>query len=66
MPKAVGAERLERNEWDTIWDDRVLKRAFEISGGIPKLSLVETNSVVPDDLKRTRVSMTTKPSTSRG
>ena len=56
--KAAGADRLVRNDLETIWDDRVLKRAFEISGGIPKLSLIEANTAVPDDLKRRLVSMT--------
>jgi uncharacterized protein (DUF362 family) len=57
--KAAGADRLVRNDLETIWDDRVLKRAFEISGGIPKLRLIEANTAVPDDLKRRLVTMTT-------
>lgn len=59
MAKAAGAERLVRNDLETIWDDRVLARAFQISGGIPALNLVEANSAVPEDLKRRLAVMTT-------
>jgi hypothetical protein len=62
VAKAAGAERLERNDLDTIWDDRVLKRAFELAGGIPSLSLIEANSALPEDLKRKLAAMTAKPS----
>jgi uncharacterized protein (DUF362 family) len=59
MGQAFGADRLVRNDLDTIWDDRVLKRAFEISGGIPTLDLAEANSALPGDLKTRLVRMTT-------
>jgi uncharacterized protein (DUF362 family) len=58
ITKAAGAERLVRNDLETIWDDRVLKRAFEISGGIPKVSLIEANTAVPEDLKQRLAAMT--------
>ncbi len=61
MGQAMGAERLERNDLDTIWDDRVLKRAFEIEGGIPALDLKEANAALPSDVKRKLAAMTTKP-----
>ncbi len=66
MAQAAGAERLVRNDLETIWDDRVLRRAFEISGGIPRLSLIEANRALPDDLKRKLAAMTTKSGASRG
>ena len=59
MGQAFGAERPVRNDLDTIWDDRVLKRAFEISGGIPTPDLAQANSALPDDLKKRLVERTT-------
>ena len=59
MAQAFGAERLLRNDLDAIWDDRVLKRAFQIAGGIPTLDLVKVNSALPDDLKGRLAAMTT-------
>jgi uncharacterized protein (DUF362 family) len=59
ITKAAGADRLERHDLDTIWDDRVLKRAFEISGGIPKVDLIQANAALPDDLKQRLAAMTT-------
>ncbi len=64
--QAIGAERLERNDLNTIWDDRVLKRAFEIEGGIPRLDLVEANTALSSELKRKLAAMTTKPVPSPG
>jgi uncharacterized protein (DUF362 family) len=58
ITKAAGAERLVRHDLETIWDDRVLRRAFEISGGIPKVSLIQANPAVPEDLKRRLAEMT--------
>jgi uncharacterized protein (DUF362 family) len=65
MAKAVGAERLVRNDLETIWDDRVLRRAFAISGGIPSVSLVEANASVPEDLRGRLAAMTTPPPAGR-
>ena len=59
--KAVGAERLVRNDLETIWDDRVLRRSFEIAGGIPEVNLIEANSAIPPDLKQRLAAMTTQP-----
>lgn len=61
MREAFGAEKLERNDLETIWDDRVLRRAFQISGGIPRVRLVEANTGVPKDLRRTLAAMTALP-----
>jgi hypothetical protein len=46
----LGSEKLTRNDLDSIWDDRVLNRAYEIFGGIPQLSLFNVNDTVPDDI----------------
>jgi uncharacterized protein (DUF362 family) len=56
--QAFGAERLVRNDLDSIWDDRVLKRAFEIGGGVPALDLAQANAALPDDLEKRLAEMT--------
>jgi len=52
------AQTLERYDLDTIWDDRVLGRAFEISGGVPPLELAAIDASVPDAV-RTRLNAAT-------
>ena len=44
---AFTAERLERYDMDTVWQDRVLRRGFEISGGVPRIEFVPEASSVP-------------------
>jgi hypothetical protein len=56
---ALQAERLKRNDILSIWDDRVLNRAYEIFGGIPQLSLLNVNDTVPDDILRALKEMVT-------
>jgi uncharacterized protein (DUF362 family) len=56
---ALQAERLIRNDILSIWDDRVLNRAYEIFGGIPQLSLLNVNDTVPDDILRALKEMVT-------
>jgi uncharacterized protein (DUF362 family) len=58
---ALSAEPLARNDLSTIWDDRVLKRAFDIFGGKPALDLVETNAGIPAELKKRLAGMTSAP-----
>jgi len=43
---ALSAERLERYDLDTVWDDRILSRAFEVFGGVPRVELVAANGAV--------------------
>ncbi len=59
--QATGAEKLLRNDLAAIWDDRVLKRAFELFGGVPRLRFIEANSGVPTELRRRLTTMTTIP-----
>jgi len=49
--KAFSAERLTRYDYHGIWDDRVLQRAFELQGGVPRLELVTEDRSVPDELQ---------------
>ncbi len=56
---ALNAERLTRNDLETIWEDRVLQRAFQLSGGIPELDFVAANSGISADLQKRLRGMTT-------
>jgi hypothetical protein len=51
------AERLVRDDINSIWDDRVLNRAYEVFGDIPEVKLVEVGESVPQALKQGLVGM---------
>jgi len=36
----------------TIWEDRALRRAFEVFGGVPSVSLEEANAVLSEPATR--------------
>jgi uncharacterized protein (DUF362 family) len=57
--QAAGADTLVRNDLATIWDDRVLKRAFELFGGVPRLRLIEANAGVSKEMIK-RLTVLTK------
>ena len=57
--QAMSADILIRNDLKSIWDDRVLRRAFDIYGGIPKLKFIEANSIIPAEVIRRLSAMTT-------
>lgn len=50
MGKAMSADALEPWRLDTVWDDKVLRRAFEVFGGVPPIELVNANDAVPDPI----------------
>lgn len=45
------AQRLQRHDLDTIWDDRVLRRAFENRGGVPRVEVADADGSVPAALR---------------
>jgi uncharacterized protein (DUF362 family) len=51
LGSALGAQTLTRRDIDSVWDDRVLARAFEVLGGVPKVALVNGNGAVPGELR---------------
>jgi len=57
--EALKAEKLFRNDINTIWEDRVLARSFQLFGGIPQLNLVAGNDLVSPELKKKLTAMTT-------
>ncbi|MEE9495706.1 MAG: hypothetical protein V3V39_04205, partial [Desulfobacterales bacterium] len=61
IAQAASAEKLVRNDLEAIWDDRVLRHAFQLLGGIPQIKFIEANSKVPAALKKKLLNMTTFP-----
>ena len=59
--QALASETLSKNSLDTIWDDRVLTRSYEILGGVPDILLESANSALPEDLKNSLARMTALP-----
>ena len=53
------AAKLTRNDIDRIWDDRVLNRAYQVFGGMPRVILETANDALPVDLKKRLGDMTT-------
>ena len=49
LREAWRAEKLVRNDINRIWEDRVLNRAYEIFGGIPRVELVDVGDSVPQE-----------------
>ncbi len=59
LESALASERLVRNDINSVWDDRVLNRAYEVLGGIPQVTLASANIAVPDAVTRRLGEMTT-------
>jgi hypothetical protein len=60
LGEALHAEKLLRNDIDSIWDDRVLNRAYEVFGGIPEVKLVDVGASVPQDVKEGLLGMVSR------
>ena len=58
---ALASETITKNILNTIWDDRVLTRSYEIFGGVPAVLLEAANSALPEDLKKRLGRMTAFP-----
>ena len=61
LGQAIDSERLTRNDINTIWDDRVLDRAYQVFGSVPVVVLEEVNDLVPQALKKRLIQCTTRP-----
>ena len=57
----INSEKLVRNDLNSIWDDRVLTRAYEVFGGIPQLKLKDVEHSVQSGLEKELNRMVTKP-----
>ena len=59
--QAIDSEKLTRNDISTIWDDRVLNRAYQVFGSMPAVVLEAANDVLPQALKKRLTECTTPP-----
>ena len=50
LSEAFQAERLNRNDILSIWDDRVLNRAYQVFGGIPEIRIINVNNTAPQGM----------------
>jgi hypothetical protein len=48
----IASERLIKNDLHSIWDDRVLNRAYHVLGGMPRVTIEAANKAVSEDIKR--------------
>ncbi len=46
------AQRLSRRDVHAIWDDRVLLRAFEVFGGVPRAEVADADGSLPPALRQ--------------
>jgi uncharacterized protein (DUF362 family) len=61
LGQALDSERLTRNDINTIWNDRVLNRAYGVFGNMPSVVLEPVNDAVPQALKKRLTECTTPP-----
>jgi len=59
---ALSSERLTRHDINTIWDDKVLNRAYNLWEGVPQVSLVDANDAIPAELKQNLAKSVAPPS----
>jgi len=61
LGQAVRTEHLTRYDLGAVWDDRVLRRAFVHTGGVPRLDLAAVGAAVPPALRRRLEAQVTLP-----
>ena len=61
VSEAIRTQDLIRNDFDHIWDDRALRRGFELFGGIPRLDLRDAAGTIPLSLIRSIANATMPP-----
>lgn len=52
LGQVLRTQNLARFDLDTVWDDRVLRRAFDSFGGVPRVELIDADGTLPADLRR--------------
>jgi uncharacterized protein (DUF362 family) len=50
--EALRTQHLARFALDTLWDDRVLRRAFGLAGGVPRVEVADADGSLPAALRR--------------
>ncbi len=61
MGQALRTQHLTRYDLDTVWDDRVLRRAFLQTGGVPALVFTDADGSVPAPLREQLAARVTPP-----
>jgi uncharacterized protein (DUF362 family) len=51
MGQALRTQHLTRYDLDTVWDDRVLRRAFRQTDGVPQVAFADADGSVPPALR---------------
>jgi uncharacterized protein (DUF362 family) len=51
LSQVFRTDKLKKYDSNTIWDDPVLNRAFNIWGGVPMVKLIDTEKSVPEGLR---------------
>jgi uncharacterized protein (DUF362 family) len=49
--EALRTQQLARHDLETLWDDRVLRRAFQLAGGVPRVELADADGSLPAALR---------------
>jgi len=55
---ALASETMTKNSINTLWDDRVLTRSYDLFGGVPAILLESANNALPEALKNRLGGMT--------
>jgi uncharacterized protein (DUF362 family) len=55
---ALTSETITKNTINTIWDDRILTRSYDLFGGVPAILLESVNNALPESLKNRLGKMT--------
>jgi len=61
IAEAYQAQKLVRHDIRTIWDDRVLNRAYEVFGGIPRVKLLNAGQSIPEATKKSLLDAVSNP-----
>jgi uncharacterized protein (DUF362 family) len=61
LGEAMRMQHLARYDMETVWDDRVLARAFETGGGVPRVAFAGANTAVPAALRDRLAAAVTPP-----
>lgn len=59
--QAFSADGLVKHRIETVWDDPVLGRAYEVFGGVPVIAVEAVNDEVEEDTKKRLRDMTSMP-----
>ncbi len=59
--QSLASETMVKDELRTIWDCRILGRAYEVFGGVPDVIVKPANDALPEDLRKRLADMVTLP-----